>query len=107
MKKKTMLKKYPNITALICSTEYSAVGAIKACDFLNIKIGKDISLITFDGPVVEAITLPPLTAVSHPIKELGSEAINILLENRKKNSIIRHYLAKPVIIERGSVHKVL
>ena len=40
------------------------------------------------------------------IKELGNEAINILLENSKKKSNNRNFLAKPKIIERGSVHKI-
>ena len=39
---KKMLIKCPEISALICSTEYSGVGAIKACNDLNKKIGKDI-----------------------------------------------------------------
>ena len=103
---KKMLQKYSNITALICSTEYSAVGAIKACDFLNKKIGIDISVITFDGPVVQDLTSPALTAVSHPIKELGNEAITILIENIRNKSNNRFFLAKPKIIERGSVHEI-
>ena len=36
------------ITAIICSTEYSAAELVKACNKLNKKIGIDISLITFD-----------------------------------------------------------
>ena len=104
---KNLLQKYPKITSLICSTEYSAVGAIKACNYLNLTIGKDISIIAFDGPVIENFSSPALTAVSHPIKELGSQAINILLENSKKRSNNRNFLAKPKIIDRGSVDKIL
>ena len=29
---------------IICSTEFSALSAIKACNYLNYKIGKDISI---------------------------------------------------------------
>ena len=63
-----MLNNYSKITAIICSTEYSAVGAIKACNQLNKKIGKDISIITFDGPVVSSIANPSLTAITHERK---------------------------------------
>jgi len=102
-----MLKKFPKISSLICSTEYSALGAVKACDLLNLKIGKDISLITFDGPLIQDLSSPPLTVVSHPIKELGKQAINILLENSNMKSKNRNFLAIPNIIERGSVHQIL
>jgi len=103
---KKMLTKNKKITALICSTEYSAVGAIKACNSLNKKIGKDISIITFDSPVVSTLTNPLITAVSHPRDKLGLNAIEMLIEMDNKNYKHRSYLAKPKIIERGTVHKV-
>ena len=94
------------MSAIICSTEYSGVGAIKACKQLNKIIGKDISIITFDGPVVESLTNPLLTAVTHPRKELGLKAIEMLLEMDKKNYKPKSYLAKPKIVKRGTVHKL-
>jgi len=103
---KKMILKNKKISALICSTEYSGIGAIKACKDLKKEIGKDISIITFDGPVVETLANPPLTAVTHPRKELGSKAIEMLLEMDKKNYNHQSYEAKPKIVERGTVYKV-
>ena len=100
---KNMLSKNKKITSIICSTEFSALSAIKACNFLNLKIGKDISIITFDGPIVRDLSTPPITAASFPVKELGKRAINILFN---KNSNNDNFLAKTEIIERGSVHTV-
>ena len=99
-----MLLKNKKISSIICSTEFSALSAIKACNFLNLKIGKDISIITFDGPLVRDLSTPPITAVSFPVKELGKKAINILLKKNKNPKKIDNYLAKVTIIERGSVH---
>ena len=103
---KKMLKKNPEITALICSTEYSGVGAIKACKELGKEIGKDVSIITFDGPVVETLTSPALTAVKHPRKEMGLKALEMLLDMDKKNYKPQSFLAKPIIIDRGTVNKI-
>ena len=103
---KKMLKKNKNISAIICSTEFSALSAIKACNHLNYKIGKDISIITFDGALVKDLSSPPITAVSFPVKELGKRAINILLNKSKSKNESDNYLAKTEIIERGSVHIV-
>lgn len=65
-------------------------------------LGQEISIITFDGYIVNSISSPSLTAVTHDRKILGQNAIEILLsketEKEKKN-----FLAKPKIIERGSV----
>ena len=101
---KNMLKTNKKISSIICSTEYSALSAIKACNYLKLKIGKDISIITFDGPLVRDLSSPPITAVSFPVKELGKKAINILLDKAKNPDKIENYLAKVNIIERGSVH---
>ena len=101
-----LLRNNPELNCIICSTEYSSVGAIQACAELNKKIGEDISIITFDGPVVESLTNPKLTAISHPLEELGTNAINILLGSKKKKQI-SNYLVKPHIIERGSVKSLI
>ena len=101
-----MLMKNKKISAIICSTEFSALSAIKACNYLNYKIGKDISIITFDGALVRDLSSPPITAVSFPVKELGKRAINILLNKNKNKNLQVNYSAKTEIIERGSVHIV-
>jgi len=101
-----LLKKNPKLNCIICSTEYSSVGAIQACTELNKKIGEDVSIITFDGPVVESLTNPKLTAVSHPLEELGTNAINILLSAQNKKQL-SNYLVKPHIIDRGSVKSLI
>ncbi len=102
---KRLLSQNSKITAIIGSTEYSAAAAIKACNQLNRKIGKNISIITFDGSIVNSISSPSLTAVTHDRKKLGSKAIEILTsKNKNRNEL--NYLAKPKIIERGSVHFV-
>ena len=103
---KKLLAKNINITAIICSTEFSALSAIKACNVLKLKIGKDISIITFDGPIVRDLSTPPISAASFPVKELGKKAINILLMNKKDNDKQENFLAKSHIIDRGSVHIV-
>ena len=94
------------MNCIICSTEYSSVGAIQACTELNKKIGEDVSIITFDGPVVESLTNPKLTAISHPLEELGTKAINILLSAQNKKQL-SNYLVKPHIIDRGSVKSLI
>ena len=103
---KKMLMKNKKISAIICSTEFSALSAIKACNYLNYKIGKDISIITFDGALVRDLSSPPITAVSFPVKELGKRAINILLNKNKNKNLQVNYSAETEIIERGSVHIV-
>ncbi len=103
---KNMLMKNKKITSIICSTEFSALSAIKACNYLNLVIGQDISIITFDGPLVRDLSTPPITAASFPVKDLGKKAINILFNSKINKNKSTNYLAKTEIIDRGSVHTV-
>ena len=82
------------------------IAPIAPFENLNLKIGKNISLITFDGPVVESLVTPSITCVSHPMRELGYEATKLLLENLKQKLKNSSFLAVPRIIERGSVNKI-
>ena len=56
--------------------------------------------------MVESLTNPKLTAVSHPLEELGTKAINILLSAQNKRQL-SNYLVKPHIIDRGSVKSLI
>ena len=53
---------------------------------------------------MNSISSPSITAVTHDRKQLGKKAIEILTSNQKTK--INYFLAKPKIIERGSVHEV-
>lgn len=101
-----MLSRNKKITSIICSTEFSALSAIKACNFLDLQIGKDISIITFDGPLVKDLSSPPITAISFPVQELGKQAIKILLKGDSNKKHYSNFQVKSDIIERGSVHQV-
>ena len=100
-----LLKKHKEITALICCTEYIAAGAIKACSKLNISIGKDLSIITYDSLVVSNLLQPELTSTSHPNDQLGYNAVRFLMDKKLKIEN-KNFLAKAKIIDRGSVLKI-
>ena len=63
------------------------------------------SVIAFDGYIVNSISSPSLTAVTHDRKVLGQNAIEILLSKNNKAEK-NNFLAKPKIIERGSVYEI-
>ena len=73
----------------------------------GLSFGKNISIVTFDGPVVESITSPALSAIVHPREQLGIKALEMLLSMDGDNYQHHNFLAKPKLIDRGTVHKVL
>ena len=99
---KKMLNLNPEITSLVCSTEYSIVGAVNAVRELKRVVGKDISIVGYDGPIVSAYTSPSISAITHPLEKMGIKAIEMLFSTKKN----QNYLVEPKFLDRGSVHKV-
>jgi LacI family transcriptional regulator len=77
-------------TALIAGDNMMAIGALRAAQERNIKIGQDIALVAFDDlPAFELIS-PPLTVVAQDVEGLGRQAVDsleLLLAGKKASDI--------------------
>ena len=83
---RTLLKLRDRPTALMCSNDVTAIGAMHAIAAAGLRIPEDISLIGFDDVNFAKHLLPPLTTVRMPCESIAQEAVKILLklaENRK------------------------
>jgi DNA-binding LacI/PurR family transcriptional regulator len=65
-------------TAIMCSNDMSAIGAMHGVSRLGLKIPGDISLIGFDDIHIAQYTLPPLTTVRMSGREIASAAVTAL-----------------------------
>lgn len=75
---KQLLKKAPDLTAVFCANDATAVGAIRAFQENNIKIPNDISVISVDNIEMSQYVSPPLTTIHIPLDEMGHAAFNLL-----------------------------
>lgn len=69
----------PDITAVVCSNDLMAMGAMQAIQARGLVVGRDIAVIGFDDlPDVE-YTHPSLTTVRQPIYEIGRRLVELLI----------------------------
>lgn len=61
----------PRPTAVICGNDVLAVGALTECHAMNIDVPKAVSITGFDDMDIASITIPPLTTVRVPTRQLG------------------------------------
>jgi len=66
-------------SAVICSSDYLAAGALAALDQAGIAVPGELSVASFNDNEFAAFVHPPLTTVRLPIRELGEQAANYLL----------------------------
>lgn len=105
MKKLLSLSKVP--TAVFCSNDDMAVGAIKAAMQAGVKVPEDISIIGFDDSMVCSYVTPALTTVRKPTRELsvmGAEKLLKIVEGEEVKGE-KIYIDTELIV-RDSVKKL-
>jgi len=75
-------------TALICGTDYMALGAFTFAKSNRIKVPENISIIGYDAMDLIRFTNPPLTSNKQPLVKMGSEAAEMLF-HRIKNPLMK------------------
>lgn len=105
MKKLLALSNVP--TAVFCSNDEMAVGAMKAIFEAGLNVPDDISIIGFDDSLICKYVTPELTSVKKPTKEFSIKGADILLKIIEGQDIKgeRVYMNTDLVI-RNSVKKL-
>jgi LacI family transcriptional regulator len=77
---KQLLQHHRQVTAIVAYNDLLALGAIRACHELGLRIPADCAIIGFDNIQWAATSIPALTSVHIDKYGLGQQAMNRLLE---------------------------
>jgi LacI family transcriptional regulator len=81
------------------------VESIKVFDKMNLELGKDISMVSFDNPEVYHVLKPGITCYEQPFEAISKEAISLLL-SKIKNGVdkqkVKHLLSGNLILRNSS-----
>jgi LacI family transcriptional regulator len=66
-------------TAVLCSNDWTAIGALHAIDAAGMGVPEDISVVGFDDIPLASYLRPPLTSVRMSAGDVGSTAFDALL----------------------------
>jgi LacI family transcriptional regulator len=91
-------------TAIVCSNDRMAFGAMRAVQEHGLEVGSDISVLGFDDIALARHTHPPLTTVYQPVREIGLLLYQLLqaLINDQSVDGLSGQLIKPVLRVRES-----
>lgn len=76
-----LLTAQPDMTALFCYNDLSAVGAMQACADLGRRVPDDVAVVGFDDVPLAAWVTPSLTTCHVPMYDLGNQAVRLLLDH--------------------------
>ena len=97
------LKENPIIDAILFTSNNLGILGLESLRNLNKKVAVDIAVICFDDNDLFRLASPGISVVSQPIKQIGKNAVKILLdqiENKDKNQ--KHIVLSPNLIIRDS-----
>ncbi len=91
-------------TAIICSNDRMAFGAMSAAQEFGLKVGSEISIVGFDDIALARHAHPPLTTIYQPIREIGQMLYALVqaLINDDPVDGLSGQLIKPVLRVRES-----
>ena len=67
-------------TAVVCSNDWTAIGALHALDAAGLRVPEDVSLVGFDDIPLASYATPPLTSVRLSAADVGSTAFDALFK---------------------------
>lgn len=99
---KELINNNTNITAIFAISDIMAVGAAKAIADSGLVLGKEISLMGFDGMDITKYYTPSITTIEQPKKEIAVRTIEVLLDMLIEKSSNKHLILDTKLIERKS-----
>lgn len=99
---KELINNNTNITAIFAISDIMAVGAAKAIADSGLVLGKEISLMGFDGMDITKYYTPSITTIEQPKKEIAVRTIEVLLDMLIEKSSNKHLILNTKLIERKS-----
>jgi len=73
-----LLKQSKRPSAVVCSNDWTAIGALHAIDAAGLRVPDDVSVVGFDDIPLARYTSPPLTSVRMSAGDVGSTAFDAL-----------------------------
>jgi LacI family transcriptional regulator len=75
-----LMRRHPEITAIVCSSDMLAVGGVMASHELGLRVPGDVSITGFDDMPISRLCIPRLTTVRIPVTELSAMSVHALLD---------------------------
>ena len=102
-----LFETHSELSALFCYNDLVALGALRGCKALGLRVPADVAIAGFDDIMMAGVVSPALTTCHVPREKLGNLAVSMLLDciNENVNSC-DEVMVKPELIVRASTVEV-
>jgi LacI family transcriptional regulator len=104
----SLLQVRPRLTAIFALNDLMALGALRAAAEAGYSVPKDLAVVGYDDLEITHFTNPPLTTIAQPKKEIGVQAVQLLVERMAlKSRPPRRLVLPPELIVRRSTQPAI
>ena len=84
-----LLREHPDVTAAFVASDNQAIGFLAGLHQAGKRVPRDLAVVSFDGSPDGRFTIPPLTSVRVPIRQLARDAVAQALDpNAEKLGVV-------------------
>ena len=77
---KELIESGAKFTALYCISDVLAIGALRALADAGIRVPEDVSVAGFDGQELAEYSIPRLTTIKQPMRDISEETMRLLFD---------------------------
>lgn len=99
---KVMLKQHPEVTAVICTNDLMAMGAIKEIRKAGLRVPEDISVIGVDNIQASEQFIPSLTTIAQDGKTYGAKAFEALYKDIDRGETGKYIVPMQLIVRNST-----
>jgi LacI family transcriptional regulator len=77
---RALLAAHPELTAIYCTTDTLAIGALSECRMLGLRVPEDVSVAGFSDLEIVSQLDPPLSTVHIPTDQIGTRTADFLID---------------------------
>lgn len=103
---KQLLKDNPKVSAIFAASDIMAIGCAKAIVDSKKNVGKDVSVIGFDGMEISEFYNPPISTIKQPKEFMASTSVELLKNLIEKKQSHKHMILDTELIVRESCNIV-
>ena len=97
-----LLSGRPGVDGLVCYNDLVAVGALRACEELGLRVPDDIAVVGCDDIMLAGLVSPALTTLRAPRYEIGTHAVRMLLDHIEGRRQQAEVVLEPELVVRAS-----
>ena len=104
----SILQMEPRPTAIFALNDLMALGALRAAAEAGCSVPQDLAVVGYDDLEIAHFTNPPLTTIAQPKREIGAQAVHLLVDRMShRNRPPTRLVLAPELIIRRSTQKII